>query len=194
MVLGEKSPTEIAKKLDRTHSSVSQQLKIMRKQGIVKPPTRKWREQHHEINWPAIVKGFIENAPLLQEALERTSLRAHYFSEAFRDKIKKIPSTLSKNATFKELIANYFRFIAKQVEQDYFRAMNIYGTIFDCIGIFEKSLIAIFPLIKKESIDDKAFLSALEAWYVLGVQLERYENAAIQEALKALGSEIKSFW
>ena len=184
LVLGVDTPRQIADSLRETPPSVIEQLHQLQKAGFVRLGRKEGKFQHYEINWDRFMKECLDWAPHLTNAIVIASTER---DEREYAKLEKLKKDLRKNKYFQTLFMNYFRRVAEMRQRvDVYLIDTNFDTISAAIGVFEESLIRLFPSLKKEGKGAAKFLSLIETWVNAVSRSLLFRQGPVEESFKEI--------
>jgi len=171
IITGRKNPKAIADFLGIKPPPVIEQLRRLRKIGVIQLGGKEGKIQNYEVNWNIFLSLFIKRAMQKRK-------RKNVLEEESHEDIEKI-KTLAKNKYFKHLILLYLQNIAESKPSNW-------GTINDAINNFENALRQTASFKRNRHFKDaerQDFFNKMRVWYNRTLSAQTWMDLCLHDAI-----------
>jgi len=185
LILGRRSPIEIAKHVGDTPPAIIKHLWKLRKEGYVTLAEKSGKFQYYSINWDRLVFAGVGLMVDLATAMVLASIRDDVEKYNLLDNVR---FKLSKNEHFKTFFKLFMEEEARKRDTEDVYLITT-ETFKDAITKFEKYLPQVFPhiIIDQEEPGKVEFLKLLKVVYEAISEAQDYESTTIKKALSKMG-------
>jgi len=185
LILGRRSPIEIAEHVGDTPPAIIKHLWKLRKEGYVTLAEKSGKFQYYSVNWDKLVSAGVGLMADFATAMVLASLRDDVEKYNLLENVR---LKLSKNEHFKTLFRLFIEEEARKRDTEDIYLITT-ETFRDAISKFEKYLPQVFPniTINSEEPEKAEFITLLKVVYEAISEAQDYESKTLKKALSKMG-------